>query len=97
MRTLASAPIALAVPESAFDGKSFTDTLRYIVTPNNGTDEQNADYAYFVNNSQLAPIHVYDAASPFPNTGSIELWGKVGSHIPTEFRNPAGGDAGRHA
>jgi hypothetical protein len=83
--------VSTASDSSAFDGKSFTDTLRYVVTPNTGTDEDNADYAYFAGRPDLGQIRVYEAASPFPNTGSIELWGKVGSLTPTEFRNASGG------
>lgn len=83
--------VATASDNPAFDGKSFTDTLRYIVTPNTGTDEENADYAYFVGRPELGQIRVYEAVSAFPNTGSIELWGKVGSLTPTAFRNASGG------
>jgi PEP-CTERM motif len=76
---------------ATFDAKSFNDTLQYVVTPNTGTDEVNADYAFFVGRPDLGQIRVYEAASAFPNTGSIELWGRVGSLIPTEFRNASGG------
>ena len=83
--------VTTASDNPAFDGKSFTDTLQYIVTPNTGTDEDNADYAYFLGRPELGQIRVYEAVSAFPNTGSIELWGKLGSLTPTAFRNASGG------
>ena len=83
--------VSTASDNSMFDGKSFSDTLQYIVTSNTGTDEDNADYAYFIGRPELGQIRVYEAASAFPNTGSIELWGKVGSLTPTGFRNAFGG------
>jgi hypothetical protein len=75
-----------------FDDKLFKDTLMYIVTPNNGISPgDDADYAFFVGRPDLGEIRVYEAASGLGNTGSIELWGRVGSLIPTEFRNATGG------
>ena len=83
--------VATVSDNPAFDGKSFTDTLHYVVTPNTGNDANNADYAYFVGRPELGQIRVYEAVSAFPNTGSIELWGKLGSLTPTAFRNASGG------
>jgi len=81
--------------QRAFNGKSFSDTLRYVVTTNrsSNTPDQNADYVYFVNRPELGEIRVYEAFdSPTgSNTGSIELWGKIGSLTPLEFRNAQGG------
>jgi hypothetical protein len=76
-----------------YDNKTFSDTLRYTVTPNTGTDEQNADTVNFVNHSDLRggfPT-VYEAASAHPNTGTVQLWGTVGSLDPLFFANPTGG------
>jgi hypothetical protein len=74
-----------------FDSKVFNDTLMYIVTPNSGTDEENADYVFFAGRPDLGEVRVGEFGSPMGNTGSIELWGRVGSLIPTEFRNATGG------
>lgn len=73
-----------------FDNRSFTDTLRYTVTPNTGTDEQNADYLSFDAHPELGRLRVYEAASGLGNTGSVQLYGRVGSLIPMYFANPTG-------
>lgn len=83
--------VSTASDDPAFDAKIFNDTLRYIVTPNQGTDEENADYAFFVGRPDLGEVRVREFGSPLGNTGSIELWGRVGSLIPTAFRNATGG------
>jgi uncharacterized protein (TIGR03382 family) len=84
--------VSSASDDPAFDGKFFNDTLQYIVTPNNGiSHEDDADYAFFVGRPDLGKVRVYEAASGLGNTGSIELWGRVGSLIPTAFRNATGG------
>ncbi len=62
------------------------------MTPNNGINPQDdADYAFFVGRPDLGEMRVYEAASGLGNTGSIELWGHIGSLIPTGFRNATGG------
>ncbi len=84
--------VSTASDNPAFDSKVFNDTFLYIVTANNGiSNEADADYAYFVGRPDLGQVRVYEAASGLGNTGSIELWGHVGSLIPTEFRNATGG------
>jgi hypothetical protein len=84
--------VSTASDDPGFDGKVFNDILQYIVTPNNGiSHEDDADYAIFVGRPELGKVRVYEAASGLGNTGSIELWGRVGSLIPTEFRNATGG------
>lgn len=84
--------VSTASDDLAFDGKMFNDILQYIVTPNNGiSHEDDADYAFFVGRPDLGQVRVYEAASGLGNTGSIELWGRVGSLIPTAFRNATGG------
>ncbi len=84
--------VSTASDDIAFDGKFFNDTLQYIVTPNNGISHaDDADYAFFVGRPDLGQVRVYEAASGLGNTGSIELWGRVGSLIPTAFRNATGG------
>jgi hypothetical protein len=88
----ADVTVSTASDDLAFDGKIFNDVLQYIVTPNNGiSHEDDADYAFFVGRPDLGQVRVYEAASGLGNTGSIELWGRVGSLIPTAFRNAAGG------
>lgn len=94
-----SADIALAVTtvsaDPAFNAKSFSDTLRYVVTSNSAsrTPEQNADFVSFLGRPELGEIRVYEAFdSPTGlNTGSIELWGKIGSLTPLFFANAQGG------
>lgn len=87
----ASLTVSTAAPGSPFDKRSLTDTLRYIVTPNIGTAEENADYLTFDGHPELGQIRVYEAASGLGNTGSVQLFGRAGSLIPTSFANPTGG------
>jgi hypothetical protein len=72
-----------------FDGKTFSDTVHYVVTPNTGaTDFDNADYIYLENHPDLIPpqVRINEGSS-----GTVELWGKVGSLDPLFFANPTGG------
>lgn len=84
--------------DSAFDGHMFSDTLRYVVTVNDedgfgGTPENRADYVEFVNRPGLGRIRVLEAidADVGPNTGSVELWGRIGSLEPLYLANAQGG------
>ncbi len=90
VRTVSDAP--------AFDGHAFTDTLRYTVTINEedgfgGTPENRADYVEFVNRPELGRIRVLEAidAATGPNTGTVELWGRIGSLEPLYLANAQGG------
>lgn len=82
--------IAVQSDDPAFNGHSFSDTLRYVVTPNTGDNEQNADYLYFDQHPELGQIRVYEASSGLGNTGTVELWGKIGSLDPVYFANASG-------
>jgi hypothetical protein len=80
--------------DPGFNGRSFSDTITYVVTPNLGVDNfVDADYVVFKNHPELGQVHVYEAASGLGNTGTVELWGKVGSLDPLFFANPTGGVA----
>lgn len=83
--------VSTSSPGSPFDARSFTDTLRYTVTPNVGTDEQNADFAVLNGHPGLGQIRVYEASSGLGNTGTVQLYGRAGSLIPLYFANPTGG------
>lgn len=87
----ASLTVRTSAPGTPFDNRSFTDTLRYTVTPNTGTADQNADALAFDGHLALGRIRVYEAASGLGNTGSVDLYGRVGSLIPAFFANPTGG------
>ena len=72
-----------------FDGKTFSDILHYVVTPNNGVSAfDDADYIFLENNPGLDPpaVRINEGSS-----GTVELWGKVGSLDPLFFANPTGG------
>lgn len=84
--------------DPAFDGHAFTDTLRYVVTVNEedgfgGSPENRADYVEFVNRPALGRIRVLEAvdADAGPNTGTVELWGRIGSLEPLYLANAQGG------
>jgi len=78
--------------DPAFDGHTFSDTLRYVVTPNNlGSDFDAADQVSFINHPGVGIVHVYEAFSPFGGSGTIELWGRIGSLDPLFFANGTGG------
>ena len=72
-----------------FDGKTFSDILHYVVTPNNGVSAfADADYIFLENQPGLNPptVRINEGSS-----GTVELWGKVGSLDPLFFANPTGG------
>jgi len=73
-----------------FSGKTFSDVLSYIVTPNdpNADDFTNADYIELRDHPGLQPPQVRIVEG---QSGTIELWGKVGSLDPLFFANPTGG------
>lgn len=74
----------------ALDGKIFSDTLILNITPNGGPPEVKADFFYFAGRPDLGSIRVLEA-SDGNNFGTVELYGKIGSLIPTGFANPTGG------
>jgi hypothetical protein len=78
-----------ASSDPAFDGKTFSDILHYVVTPNNGVSAfDDADYIFLANHPGLNPpsVRINEGSS-----GTVELWGKVGSLDPLFFANPTGG------
>jgi hypothetical protein len=79
-----------ASSDPGFSGKTFSDVLSYIVTPNdpNASDFTNADYIELRDHPGLQPpqVRIVEGTS-----GTIELWGKVGSLDPLFFANPTGG------
>lgn len=87
-----------AYANNFFSGRSFSDTLQYVVTsndfvlPNGDPDhERNADYVVFQQRPQLGQIRVYELASGLGNFGTVDLYGRAGSLIPLYFANPTGG------
>jgi len=77
-----------------FNGRTFGDTITYVVTPNLGVSNfDDADYIEVRNHPELGRVHVDEAGSPLGNTGTVELWGRVGSLDPLFFANPTGGVA----
>jgi hypothetical protein len=81
--------------DSRLAGHVFEDTLRFQVTPTDpgNTPEQNADYFFFTGNPGLGSMRVYETFdSPTgSNTGTIELYGRIGSLNPTRLDNATGG------
>lgn len=59
----------------------------------------NADYFYLQGASgpliDLGSVRVYESANQPPgnpgNTGSVDLYARIGSLVPTAFKNPSGG------
>ncbi|HEY4956487.1 MAG TPA: PEP-CTERM sorting domain-containing protein [Caldimonas sp.] len=77
-----------------FNGRTFSDTISYVVTPNLGVNDlADADYIEVRNHPELGRVHVDEAGSPLGNTGTVELWGRVGSLDPLFFADPTGGVA----
>jgi hypothetical protein len=76
-----------ASSDPAFDGRTFSDSLEYIVTPNLGVSTfQDADYVQFANHPDIGAAHIDEGA-----TGTVDLYGRVGSLDPLFFANPTGG------
>ena len=69
--------------DARFNGRSFSDTISYVVTPNFGVSNfADADYIEMQGHPEIGRVRVYEAASGLGNTGSVELWGRVGSLDP---------------
>ena len=82
--------------DPALNGKVLDDSITLFITPNDfstpKTPAENADFIYFTSFSGIGSERVYELNdSPTgSNTGSGELFGKIGSLIPTSFKNPTG-------
>jgi hypothetical protein len=73
--------------DANFNGRTFSDTISYVVTPNLGVSTfDDADYIEVMNHPALGHPHVLEGGS-----GTVELWGRVGSLDPLFFANPTGG------
>lgn len=68
----------------------FSDTLVLNITPNGGPPENMADFFFFAGRPDLGSIRVLEIFSG-DNYGTVDLYGKIGSLIPTRFSNPTGG------
>jgi hypothetical protein len=81
--------------DPALDGHTFSDVLRYRITQfaAGNTPEQNADFFYFDRRPELGTMSVYERSdSPTgSNQGTIDLYARIGSLIPTRLANPGGG------
>ena len=74
-----------------FKGHVFSDVLALTITRGfAGTPEQNADFIHFESRPDLGSVRVYERQNG-SNTGSIGLYGTIGSLIPTRFADPQGG------
>lgn len=93
--SLFSFSVTTSSTDPLLDGHTFSDVIRYVITQGlaGNTAEQNADTFGFVGRSDLGTMSVYEIFdSPTgSNIGSIDLYGQIGSLIPTRFANPQGG------
>jgi len=69
---------------------SFSDTLVYVITSNVIDPALAADVFYLSGHPRLGSMRVLESRDG-DNTGSVELYGKIGSLTPTRFANPTGG------
>jgi len=77
--------------DGALNGHVFSDTLILNITFNGGPPENKADFFYFAGRPDLGSMRVYENQDGLSNYGTVELYGKIGSLIPTRFANPTGG------
>lgn len=93
--SLFSFSVTTSSADSALDGHTFSDVIRYKITQSavGNTPAQNADYFLFDGRPDLGTMRVYERFdSPTgSNSGSIDLYGRIGSLVPTRFANPQGG------
>lgn len=75
---------------SALNGHVFSDTLILRITPNGGPPEARADIFYFAGRPDLGSVRVLESFDG-DNVGTVDLYAKIGSLIPTRFANPTGG------
>ena len=95
--------ITTSSPDATFDGHTFTGSIIVAVsspTPFDPADYiANADYFYLMDLSgplvDMGSVRVYERAFQPPsnpgNTGTADLYARIGSLIPTSFENPSGG------
>jgi hypothetical protein len=81
--------------DPSLDGHIFSDSIEYRITQNDATNppQDNADLFFFLGRPDLGSMSVYELFdSPIgSNLGSIDLYGRIGSLIPTRFANAQGG------
>lgn len=95
--------ITTSSSNSALDNKNFTGSIMFAVSspdPYVAADYiANADYFYLQDSSgpltSLGSVRVYERDNQPPdmpgNTGSVDLYARIGSLVPTSFENPSGG------
>jgi hypothetical protein len=75
---------------------TFTDVLELLVTGptwNNPLPEDDADYLSFVGRRDLGYVGAFESSNLPPGgstEGSIDMFGRIGSLVPTRFANPQG-------
>lgn len=78
----------------ALDAHTFSGTLKLHITgESDGTPAGDADYFYIAERPDLGYVGVYESWNTPPggaNSGTIELWGRIGSLVPTRFANAQG-------
>lgn len=84
--------------DPALDGFTFDGVVRMQITQNTGTPQQNGDMFSLISSSDgLAilpgPVFVYELSdSPVgTNIGTVDLYGRIDSLVPTRLANPTGG------
>jgi hypothetical protein len=95
--------IITSSPDSTLNNHSFAGRIIVAVSspdPYNAADYiANADYFYLQDASgplnDLGSVRVYESANQPPgnpgNTGSVDLYARIGSLVPTSFESPSGG------
>ena len=78
------------------DNHVFSGTMNLIVNPNVAGDPYlSADYFYIAERPDLGSVRVFERLiQPAGNpgfTGTADIYGEIGSLIPTSFANPSGG------
>ena len=80
---------------AALDNHVFAGTMDLVVNPNVlGDPYLSADYFYIAERPDLGSVRVFEKAIQPPGnpgfTGTVDLYGQIGSLIPTSFANPSG-------
>ena len=93
--------ITTSSSDSALDNKNFTGSIIFAVSAPQPYDDKNyignADYFYLQDTggrplTSLGSVRVYERDSHPPgtgNSGSVDLYARIGSLIPTSFENPS--------
>ena len=81
---------------AALDGHVFTGTMDLVVNPNDPTNPYlSADYFFIEERPDLGSVRVFEPSIQPPgnpgNTGTVDLYARIGSLIPTAFENPSPG------